>query len=115
MEITFRRNSRVGTIQLRVCVSYAGQIQGPEHLHSRIRRVYYVVQSFADFGTAARSPFRTAFLGGQHTSTVFADRPSRNVSPVRRRVRGLIDPSSSTHVVKGKRTLQCCQKAVWFT
>ena len=26
-----------------------------------------------------------------------------------------IDPSSSTHVVKGKRTLQCCQKAVWST
>jgi hypothetical protein len=58
------------------CFSYTGQVQGPEHLHSRIRRVYYVVQSSTDFGTAARSSFRTAFMGGQHTSTVFADRPS---------------------------------------
>src|SRR6266403_5081769 len=105
MEITFRQNSRVGTIQLRVCVSYASQLQGPEHFHSRIRRVYHVAQSSADFGTAARPPLRTAFMGGQHTSTLFADCPSRNFSPVRRRVRGLIDPSSSTHVVKGKRTL----------
>ncbi len=41
-------------------------------------------------------------MGGQHTSTVFTDRPSRNFSPIRRRVRDLIDPSSCTHVVVKK-------------
>lgn len=85
------------------------------NLHSRIRRVHYVAQPFTDLGTAACSPFRTASMGGQHTSTVFAGRPSRNVSPLRRRVRGVIDPSSSTHVLKGKRTFQRRQKAVWLT
>ena len=87
----------------------------PQSIYSRVGCFHHAAQSVADLGATARSINRAAFVGGQYTSALFADRPSGEFSFVKRRVRGFLRSSQSAHAAKSNCAFQCCQKAVWFT
>jgi hypothetical protein len=64
------------------CLS-CSRTESPQILYSRVGCFYYAAKSVVDLGATARSLIRVAFMGGQYTFALFADRPSEEFSFVK--------------------------------